>query len=247
MLLLTSFYNILIFVEENIMLDPIEEVSSTGDMNHLFSHTGGIVDTPKPRIGKKTTPAVGDKIEISMEARKRFEEESTYDTSTSELTPKEEKEVEELKKRDQEVRAHENAHFASGGTQVRGGPQYEYVIGPDGKRYAVAGNVDIDLTEDKDPEVTIRKMQTVKRAALAPNSPSFADLAIASKASLKEAQARAELIEEKQEEAFDTEKKRVDGENKEGSLSKNRNIPVMSRDSLEDLAKERGSTSSREG
>ena len=88
------------------------------------------------------------------------------------LSKEEQQEVAKLKQRDAEVRAHEQAHIAAGGHYVRGGANYEYQTGPDGKRYAVGGEVSIDTSPvPDDPQATITKMQTVRRAALAPAKP----------------------------------------------------------------------------
>ncbi|MDR0704080.1 MAG: hypothetical protein LBF88_03750 [Planctomycetaceae bacterium] len=115
----------------------------------------------------------------------------------TELTPEEQQQVQELKARDQEVRVHEAAHVAAGGPYVTGGPTYTYQTGPDGKSYAVGGEVGIDTSEvSGDPEATIRKMQTVVAAALAPAEPSGQDQKVAAAARQKEAQARAELAKQ---------------------------------------------------
>jgi hypothetical protein len=115
----------------------------------------------------------------------------------AELTLEEQQQVQELKARDQEVRVHEAAHVAAGGPYVTGGPTYTYQIGPDGKSYAVGGEVGIDTSEvSNDPEATIRKMQTVIAAALAPAEPSGQDQKVAAAARQKEAQARAELTKQ---------------------------------------------------
>ncbi|NOY46365.1 MAG: hypothetical protein GXP50_13085 [Deltaproteobacteria bacterium] len=103
--------------------------------------------------------------------------------------------IAELQRRDREVRAHEAAHAAAGGGLVRGGPSFRYVRGPDGRPYAVAGEVQIDTSPARDPETTIAKMETVRRAALAPARPSSQDLAVAARAAQEEARARVELLQ----------------------------------------------------
>jgi hypothetical protein len=112
----------------------------------------------------------------------------------------EQKELEDLKQRDLEVRAHELAHASTGG-QYSGTPQFEYETGPDGKRYAVGGEVSIDISAESTPEATIRKMQQVKAAALSPAEPSPQDLRVATEATQKSVEARNEIIEEKAEKA----------------------------------------------
>ncbi|GHT36538.1 hypothetical protein FACS189427_08340 [Planctomycetales bacterium] len=111
-----------------------------------------------------------------------------------ELTDAEKQQVEELKSRDAEVRLHESRHVAVGGAHVTGGPSYTYQTGPDGKKYAIGGEVGVDVSPvDGDPEATIQKMQTVAAAALAPAEPSSQDQKVAAEARQTEAQARAEL------------------------------------------------------
>ena len=79
--------------------------------------------------------------------------------------------VRRLRAIDRKVRAHELAHMSVGG-QYAGAPHYTYVRGPDGQLYAVAGEVPIDVSPEKDPEATVKKMQQVIAAALAPADPS---------------------------------------------------------------------------
>ena len=108
----------------------------------------------------------------------------------------EQREIAELKKRDAEVKAHEQAHASVGG-QLAGSPSYSYQTGPDGQKYAVGGEVNIDLAEvPGDPQATIIKMQQVKAAALAPADPSGADQQIAAEASRRIVEAQIELAQE---------------------------------------------------
>ncbi|MCP4925829.1 MAG: hypothetical protein GY916_07785, partial [Gammaproteobacteria bacterium] len=111
----------------------------------------------------------------------------------------EQREIESLKQRDQEVRAHEQAHASTGG-QYAGSPQYEFQRGPDGQRYAVEGQVSIDISAESTPEATIRKMQQVRAAALAPAEPSPQDLQVAAEASRLAFEARAEAAKERNDE-----------------------------------------------
>lgn len=104
--------------------------------------------------------------------------------------------VKELQKRDTEVRAHEQAHLTAAGQYAAGRASYAYTTGPNGKRYAVGGEVPIDIGKEQTPEATIQKMRTVQRAALAPASPSSADRSIAAQASATESQAMKELLEQ---------------------------------------------------
>ena len=120
---------------------------------------------------------------------------------SQELSEEEQAEVEKLKDRDRDVRAHEQAHVAAAGPYSRGGPKYEYERGPDSRRYAVGGAVSIDTSAvEGDPEATIQKAQVVKRAALAPAEPSSQDRQVAAEASRMEAEARREIAKQDREE-----------------------------------------------
>jgi len=117
------------------------------------------------------------------------------------LSKEEQKQVDELKKRDTEVRNHEEAHQRVGG-QYASAPSYEYQQGPDGKNYAVGGQVQIDTAPvDGDPDATIAKMEIVKRAALAPAEPSGQDRAVAAKADAVAQQAQQDKMEMEREAA----------------------------------------------
>lgn len=113
-----------------------------------------------------------------------------------ELTDPEKREVENLKKIDNETRSHEAAHIASGGNLVRGGASYSYQKGPDGKSYAVGGEVQIDISPEEKPDDTIQKMDRVRRAAMAPADPSSQDRQVAAKAAQIQAQARSEKMKQ---------------------------------------------------
>lgn len=118
----------------------------------------------------------------------------TSSASAREVEPgtPEARELEQLKQRDREVRAHEQAHQAAGG-QHAGGATYTYQVGPDGRRYAVGGEVPIDLSAEDNPAATITKMQQVQRAALAPADPSAQDRQVAAQAARLEQEARTQL------------------------------------------------------
>jgi hypothetical protein len=110
------------------------------------------------------------------------------------LNPGDLRVVQQLKQRDREVRSHELAHKAIAGQYARGAPSYEYRIGPDGKRYAVGGEVSIDMSKSNDPRETLRKAEVIRRAAMAPAHPSMQDRQIAQQASAMAAEARHELL-----------------------------------------------------
>ena len=125
----------------------------------------------------------------------------------------------ELKKRDKEVRTHEAAHAAVGGS-VTGAPSLSYTTGPDGKRYAVEGEVSVDLSTVKgDPRATIAKMQKVHAAALAPVHPSIQDTRIASTATQLMLQAQSELLAELSSERSESQARANAQQNEETSAT----------------------------
>ncbi len=173
-----------------------EQAKRQGESNPVAASAAGALSRPS------------DSVEIGRgEPRSRPGERATESLSADaptkaangeELSPDEEKQVEKLRERDAEVRQHEQAHVAAAGPYFRGGPNYSFQTGPDGKKYAVGGSVQIDTSPvPGDPEATIAKAQQVRRAALAPVEPSNTDRQVAAAASRMEAEARAELAEKK--------------------------------------------------
>ncbi len=127
-----------------------------------------------------------------------------------ELSQAEQEQVNRLRARDAEVAAHENAHVAAAGPYARGGANYSYQTGPDGKRYRVGGHVNIDISEERDPRATIQKAQVIYRAALAPAEPSNQDRSVASAAKQMEARAREQLANEEKSNSMSNTKQALD-------------------------------------
>lgn len=126
--------------------------------------------------------------------------------SRSELNGSEKRNLDDLKQRDREVRTHEQAHMSAGGAHVQGGPSYSFETGPDGRQYAVGGNVSIDVSKvPGNPEATEEKARTVRKAAMAPANPSAQDLKVAAKATQLAQEARLEMQKEKQAEREEAE------------------------------------------
>ncbi|HOW68845.1 MAG TPA: putative metalloprotease CJM1_0395 family protein [Candidatus Paceibacterota bacterium] len=95
-------------------------------------------------------------------------------------------EIQRLAEKDRAVRSHEAAHMAAGGQWVRGGPKFTYQRGPDGKQYAVGGEVRLDTSVGRTPEETAAKARQIRAAALAPSDPSSRDMAVAAQAAAME-------------------------------------------------------------
>ncbi|MDO9225215.1 MAG: putative metalloprotease CJM1_0395 family protein [Pseudomonadota bacterium] len=117
----------------------------------------------------------------------------------TQLSSEQQQEVNRLKAIDRKVRAHEQAHMAAG-SGVTGGASFQFTRGPDGRQYAVGGEVTINVSSGQTPESTIERARIIQTAALAPADPSSQDRAVAAAAAMMESQARAELSRMKKEE-----------------------------------------------
>jgi hypothetical protein len=121
--------------------------------------------------------------------------------AATQLTPEEQQQVQKLRQIDLKVRAHEQAHLSAAAGLAISGASFETVRGPDGKQYAVAGEVSIDVSPAQTPEQTIDKARRIQAAALAPADPSAQDKAVAAAAAQMQLQAQAELSRKKNEES----------------------------------------------
>jgi hypothetical protein len=106
---------------------------------------------------------------------------------------------EKLSQIDAEVRAHEATHLAALGAVAGGGASFDYLIGPDGTRYAVGGSVHVSLSPvPGDPEATIRRAKAIIQAAYAVGMPSAADMQTAAEAYQMEMEAQRELAKKQE-------------------------------------------------
>ncbi|WP_456385502.1 putative metalloprotease CJM1_0395 family protein [Desulfolithobacter sp.] len=170
--------------------------------------------------GFNRTDEPGNSRESGNIGTNRQTPEKTADSGRK-LTAEEQQALMQLKQRDREVRSHEQAHLANAGGYARGGASFSYQTGPDGRRYAVGGEVPIDISRESTPEQTIQKMRTVRRAAMAPANPSPADRNIAATAGRKESEALRELRSEQQE----------SGESQTGEITEPAEEPMDSKES----------------
>jgi len=143
-----------------------------------------------PAQPPKSSEQIGSDEEQTP-AQKR--EQQNYDQAVA-------KQLQQLQARDREVRAHEAAHVAAGGRFVTGGPSYTYQRGPNGRFYAIGGEVSIDVSAvPSNPQATLDKAEVVRRAALAPAQPSPQDLRVASNATRLASRARIEIAIQQRE------------------------------------------------
>ena len=155
----------------------------------------------RPQISQQLLNAnnLAEPADDSLPDNGRDQSAGREDAESRQQEQAEQQEVRELQARDREVRAHEQAHAAVGG-QYAGAPSYEFETGPDGRQYAVGGEVSIDVSEESTPEESLRKFQQVEAAALAPAEPSPQDFRVAAEARQGANEARAEIAQERAEE-----------------------------------------------
>ena len=187
--------------------------------NTNFYNSTGINNTTNSPINSQPATATqtesgqtafsgkADQLSLSQAALQKSQIANQSDSSTGakvsnggvkQLSQADKQLVQKLQTRDLHVRRHEAAHLAVAGPYAKGGPSFQYQIGPDGKAYAIGGEVSIDLSPiPGNPQATITKEETVRQAALAPVDPSGADLAVAGEASQLEVKAQTELQEKK--------------------------------------------------
>jgi hypothetical protein len=158
------------------------------DVSRRGEHAGGSEQTSHTGAPQQ----IQDELTLSPQAEEQADQQ---------LSDEQRQQVLELQARDREVRQHEQAHLAAAGPYAKGGPKYTYQKGPDGRQYAVGGEVSIDTSPvDGDPEATIAKARIISQAASAPADPSSQDRAVAAAAGKMEAEARRELRRQQQEE-----------------------------------------------
>lgn len=149
-----------------------------------------VYEDDKTRESKKTEH---EKLQ-AKEQDKKSEESKT----NNELSVDEQRLVYELQARDSEVRAHESAH-QSGGAST-GGASFTYQQGPDGKMYAIGGEVSVSMQSGSTPDETIANARAVISSAMAPADPSGQDMAVASSARVMIMKAEQQKAREIQEE-----------------------------------------------
>ena len=116
--------------------------------------------------------------------------------SGKQLTPDQRAEVAKLAARDRDVRAHEAAHLAAAGALATG-VEYTYQLGPDGKLYAVGGNVKISVPGGLSAEQRLADARQLRAAANAPTDPSGQDMTVATQAGQMEADALQQLAQQR--------------------------------------------------
>lgn len=175
-------------------------IITLSEQGQALSHDAKHAQTTPLETEQKANESLTEK-EKSDQEKQSPDEENTGEAK--QLTPEEKKQIEVLKRRDQEVRTHELAHSSAGGAQT-GTPTYSFKTGPDGKRYITDGEVSITVNQaSDDPQMTIANMEQVYRAALAPAEPSAADRKAAAEAQAIIREAKQKLSKQQTSESLD--------------------------------------------
>jgi hypothetical protein len=147
---------------------------------------------------------LGSSATKRVDSASRSSNPKTEDNKQVEKAQKQQNDVvlRQLRARDREVRTHEAAHVAAGGSLVRSGPSYSFQTGPDGRSYAVGGEVQLDVSSvANDPQATLGKANQIRAAALAPANPSPQDLRVAANANQLSSRARVDIAIQRREES----------------------------------------------
>ncbi|WP_374356565.1 putative metalloprotease CJM1_0395 family protein [Chitinimonas sp.] len=135
----------------------------------------------KPRLD--TAGTLAEPANVSVAGANLDTNISSSTTAGKKYSDAQQSAIAKLEARDREVRQHEQAHLAAAGGIAVSGPSYSFEKGPDGKNYAVGGEVQIDVSPGRTPQETLDKAKQIQRAALAPKDPSGPDRAVAAEAS----------------------------------------------------------------
>lgn len=173
----------------NKAIEPASDTLLVYSNSKPMKDDSGALESQAEGRQQNTNQPEGEEAKQSTQSASNDSNTSVYQLSEQEL-----KIVENLKLRDREVRSHEQAHKSVGG-QYAGAISYTYQSGPDGKRYAVGGEVPIDVSPIAgNPEATISKMTVVRAAAMAPAQPSTQDMQVAAQASRQLMAAQNQLL-----------------------------------------------------
>lgn len=202
---------------ETAVFSPIEESDASSASQNRPEQNGrdlrqtsitSSAAAPAP-TSQGQSPDAAEPVQASRSADDRQAESDTRSLAERRVEERVQKEqletIRDLARRDREVRSHEQAHQTVGG-QHAGAMKLDYTTGPDGRRYAVSGEVPIDLSPvPGDPEATRAKALQVRQAALAPSEPSNQDRAVAAQATQLALQAQVELRQQERVQSADNE------------------------------------------
>jgi len=146
-----------------------------------------------------------DRVKKLQTEEEKKTKEKQKKQNPQELSEDEKRLLKDLQARDSEVKAHESAHQAAGGGNT-GPASFSYQQGPDGKMYAIGGEVSISIKGGSTPQEQIANARAIIAAAMAPANPSSQDFAVANSAKMMEMKAEQKLAKEQQQKNLGQEK-----------------------------------------
>ena len=191
---------------QNSNLPPVEPIAAIGrainDIDDINYEKVAEFERKVFAGDKKNIETKADKSDIKNDKVNKeiaFDEDKKVNGDS--LSDEEKAVVEKLKVIDTKVRLHEQAHLSVAGDLATSGASYTYQQGPDGKQYAVGGEVNIDTSSEDTPEKTIDKMQRVIAAAMAPAEPSGQDYSVAAAARQNIVEMKSQIMQRDNAEA----------------------------------------------
>ncbi len=177
-------------IRSNVPSEDIDKVSPPSTETRPSKHPH--LSTPEERIystrgleelqGQSDHERRADRQQIEIDGILRDEARAKKNGASVDsrgLTAHEIALLEQLQRRDREVRRHEMEHFQNG-QPYASFPQYFYVTGPLNRPYAISGIVKFDASPvPGNIRETVIKLEKLRRAALAPRTPSLQDRQVA--------------------------------------------------------------------
>lgn len=189
-------------------LDLSSRKSSSLSYETKKSSLQEMIEASQQNAAESKEPSLQDQLEKASEKRKaqqKAQQEAqqraaqTAQAARAEqsqdpaLSAAQQRQLQALQSRDIAVKAHEMAH-ATAAAGLSGVPTYTYQTGPNGERFAIGGQVNIDMSPGRTPEETLTKASRILAAATAPSDPSSADNSVAMQASRMASIARAQIM-----------------------------------------------------
>ena len=209
----------------NSNLPPVEPIAAIDrtiyDVNDIDYKKIGEYEKKVFGNDKQDIKENASKNDVENTKKNNFNEDTKLNGEA--LTEDEKALVDKLKVTDAKVKAHEQAHLSVAGDLATSGASYTYQQGPDGKQYAVGGEVNIDTSSEDSPEKTIAKMERVIAAAMAPAEPSGQDHSVVASARQRIADMKNQIMQQNNEDNNKTEESKNATTN---SINKNDNSKV---------------------
>ena len=138
-----------------------------------------MIEASQQKAAEANEPTLQEQLEAASEKRKAQQkaqkeaQQRAAQTARTEpnqdpaLSAAQQRQLQALQSRDIAVKAHEMAH-ATAAAGLSGVPTYTYQTGPNGERFAIGGQVNIDMSPGRTPEETLTKASRILAAATAP-------------------------------------------------------------------------------